>query len=595
MLRTRPWVPYLYVLPLLGLLGLVFGYSIVRVFDFSMRFIRGASGPFVGLDNYRLVLDDPTFRLAAKHSALLLLAVPVLVGISLLVSVLLFERARGWRFYRSTVFLPYVVAVPIVGIIFGYLLQLNGVLNEALRGVGLGTLALDWLGSEDLALWSVLGVIVWREVGFGIIVFLARLTTLDESQLEAARIDGAGWWQRLRYVIVPQMKGTVEFYTVVATITMLAWVFAYIWTLTLGGPGNSTQIVELYIYNQGVRNSLPGMAAAVAVLLLLTTLVLIAALFRIRARAATEEGREGGMTGASLASERGSASERRLRRLLPRILRQLVLITAAVIALYPVFFMVTTALKTRDQYLDDKLGLPWPLAWGNFEQAVRGGELFHWFGNSVIFTVGSVVLSTIIAALAAFAIARMRFRGQNALLTVNVALMVVPPVVMLIPLFVLFTQIEFVSTYHGVILIYAGLVTPFSVYMLTGFFRAIPRELFESAVIDGASHLRILWRVVVPLSLPAFLTLVLVNSLVRVERAADRARVPADGRDEDADGRPDRVPVPVQPRRADHDGRDGARGRADGAPLPLRPALLRPRADGGSRQGLTRDPLGAQP
>ncbi len=290
MLRTRPWVPYLYVLPLLGLLGLVFGYSIVRVFDFSMRFIRGASGPFVGLDNYRLVLDDPTFRLAAKHSALLLLAVPVLVGISLLVSVLLFERTRGWRFYRSVLFLPYVLAVPIVGIIFGYLLQLNGVLNEGLRGVGLDALALDWLGSEDIALWSVLGVIVWREVGFGIVLFLARLTTLDESQLEAARIDGAGWWQRLRHVIVPQIAGTIEFYTVVAMITMLAWVFAYVWTLTLGGPGNATQIVELYIYNQGVRNSLPGMAAAVAVLLLLTTLVLIGALFRIRARAAAEEG-----------------------------------------------------------------------------------------------------------------------------------------------------------------------------------------------------------------------------------------------------------------------------------------------------------------
>ena len=290
MLRTRPWVPYLYVLPMLGLLGLVFGYSIVRVFDFSTRFIRGASGPFVGLDNYRLVLDDPTFRLAAKHSALLLLAVPALLAISLLVSVLLFERARGWRLYRSTVFLPYVLAVPIVGIIFGYLLQLNGVLNEALRKIGLDALALDWLGSEDIALWSVLGVIVWREVGFGIVLFLARLTTLDESQLEAARIDGAGWWRRLRHVIVPQIRGTIEFYTVVATITMLAWVFAYIWTLTLGGPGNATQIVELYIYNTGVRNSLPGMAAAVAVLLLLTTLVLIAVLFRIRTRTAEDEG-----------------------------------------------------------------------------------------------------------------------------------------------------------------------------------------------------------------------------------------------------------------------------------------------------------------
>lgn len=290
MLRTRPWVPYLYVLPMLGLLGLVFGYSIVRVFDFSMRFIRGASGPFVGLDNYRLVLDDPTFRLAAKHSVLLLLAVPALLAISLLVSVLLFERVRGWRLYRSTVFLPYVLAVPIVGIIFSYLLQLNGVLNEALRKLGLDAIALDWLGSEDLALWSVLGVVVWREVGFGIVLFLARLTTLDEAQLEAARIDGAGWWQRLRYVIVPQIRGTIEFYGVVATITMLAWVFAYIWTLTMGGPGNATQIVELYIYNQGIRHSLPGMAAAVAVLLLLTTLVLIAALFRIRARAAAEEG-----------------------------------------------------------------------------------------------------------------------------------------------------------------------------------------------------------------------------------------------------------------------------------------------------------------
>lgn len=288
MLRTRPWVPYLYVAPMIGLLGLVFGYSMVRVFDFSMRFIRGASGPFVGLDNYDLVLEDPTFRLAAKHSALLLLAVPILTVISLLVSVVLFERIRGWRFYRSIVFLPYILAVPIVGIIFGYILQLNGVLNEALRDVGLGFAALDWIGDEGLALWSVLGVIVWREVGFGIVLFLARLMSMDETQLEAARIDGAGWWQRLRYVIVPQLRGTLEFYAVVATITMLAWVFAYVYTLTQGGPGGATGIVELYIYNQGVRNSLPGMAAAVAVLLLGTTLVLIVALFRIRARAREE-------------------------------------------------------------------------------------------------------------------------------------------------------------------------------------------------------------------------------------------------------------------------------------------------------------------
>jgi len=204
---------------------------------------------------------------------------------------------------------------------------------------------------------------------------------------------------------------------------------------------------------------------------------------------------------------------RTLWRLTGRALRQATLAFAALSALYPIYFMVSTALKGRAEYLEDKWGLPWPIAWGNFGDAIGGGEFFQWFQNSAIFTLGAVVLSTVIAALAAFAIARMQFRGRDALLTINVALMVVPPVVMVIPLFVLFAQLELVSTYHGVILIYAGLVTPFSVYLLTNFFRGIPTELIESALSDGASHLRILTQIVAPLSFPALITLVLVNSL----------------------------------------------------------------------------------
>ena len=194
-------------------------------------------------------------------------------------------------------------------------------------------------------------------------------------------------------------------------------------------------------------------------------------------------------------------------------LRQLVLAGAALLALYPVWFMASTAFKTREQYLDDTYGLPWPLDWGNFSDAVRGGEFFTWMKNSAILTAGSVALATFFAALAAFAIARMRFRGRDVFLSANVALMIVPPVVMLIPLFTLFTQFSLVSTYYGVILIYAGLTLPFSVYLLTNFFRSIPRELFESAVMDNASHLRILWRIVLPLSAPALVTLIVVNSL----------------------------------------------------------------------------------
>jgi ABC-type glycerol-3-phosphate transport system permease component len=208
-----------------------------------------------------------------------------------------------------------------------------------------------------------------------------------------------------------------------------------------------------------------------------------------------------------------TVAPRRRRREPADYLKQAVLIVAAVAATIPVLFMVLTSVKSDDQYSGDVLGLPWPLEPGNFSEALRGGEFATWLKNSVILTGGAVICSTVVAALAAFAIANMRFRGREVLLSLNVALMVVPPVVMLIPLFIQFTELGLVSTYRGVILIYAGLTAPFSVYLLTSFFRTLPGELFESATIDGAGHGRILWSIVLPLARPALVTLVIVNSL----------------------------------------------------------------------------------
>ncbi|HEY0415821.1 MAG TPA: sugar ABC transporter permease [Gaiellaceae bacterium] len=289
MIRTKAWVPYAYVLPAVALLGLVFAYPVVRVVDFSTRLIRGASGPYVGSLNYRLVWEDPTFHDALRHSALLLLAVPVLLSLSIVFAVLLYERARGWKVYRTVYFMPYILAVPIVGIVASYIFEFNGALNSILRDIHLSFLAADWLGSERWSLLTVGSVIVWREVGFGIVLFLARLLTMGDEQLEAARIDGAQWWSRLRYVILPELRGTIEFYVVVASITMVAWVFAYVYTMTSGGPGTSSTVLELYIFNQGFRNSLPGMASAVAVVLLAVTIVSITILFFVRARARDAE------------------------------------------------------------------------------------------------------------------------------------------------------------------------------------------------------------------------------------------------------------------------------------------------------------------
>ena len=123
----------------------------------------------------------------------------------------------------------------------------------------------------------------------------------------------------------------------------------------------------------------------------------------------------------------------------------------------------------------------------------------------------------------------MRFRGQNLLLSANIALLIVPPVVLLIPLFAQYSDLGLISTYRGVIIIYAGLTAPFSVYLLTSFFRTIPDELLESAMADGASHFRILWQIVAA-ALDAGARDARRRQLaLGLERAADRARLPAGG------------------------------------------------------------------
>lgn len=195
------------------------------------------------------------------------------------------------------------------------------------------------------------------------------------------------------------------------------------------------------------------------------------------------------------------------------ILKHAVLIVAALLVIFPGYFMIVTAFKTPEGYSLNKFDFPHPIFSGNFITALRGGRFFLWFGNSIAFSFGSVVLSTLVSALAAFAFARMRFAGRNPLLAVITALIVIPPVVMIIPLFLLLARLQLISTYPGAILVYAGLLTPFSIYLLTNFFKSIPHEIIESALIDGASSFDVLLRIVLPLSGPALMTLIVVNTL----------------------------------------------------------------------------------
>ena len=262
--------PVLWIAPALAVVVFVFGYSMVELAKTSLRY----EGTWT-FENFHVTWSDPAFRTALTHNGRLLLAVPVLVASALLVSVLLFEGLLGWRFHRWAVFLPFVLPIPVIGVIFGQLLQFNGLANQLLRAFGLGGLAQDWLGQPRWALWTMTAVIIWKELGFGVILFLARLMSVPEELYEAARIDGAGWWKTLRYVTVPQLAPAIVFYAVVETITMLSWVFAYVYVMTAGGPGNATVVSEYYIFQQTFQNTVIGIGAAAAVTLLGFVAVLI--------------------------------------------------------------------------------------------------------------------------------------------------------------------------------------------------------------------------------------------------------------------------------------------------------------------------------
>jgi raffinose/stachyose/melibiose transport system permease protein len=195
------------------------------------------------------------------------------------------------------------------------------------------------------------------------------------------------------------------------------------------------------------------------------------------------------------------------------LLKHGVLLLASFLALVPTLYMILTALKSDEEYAIDKLGFPDLPVLENFRSVLVDSPFLYWMVNSTVLVAGAVLLSTAVSVLGAYAIACMEFKGRDTLLAASTSLMAVPPVVMIVPLFVLYTRLGMVSTYHGAIIIYAGLITPFSVYLLTTFFRTVPRELFEAARMDGAGNFLILMRVVLPLSVPALVTLVVVNSL----------------------------------------------------------------------------------
>ena len=244
-IRRQTIVGWLFVLPALTMYGLFVLQPLALTVQYSLYRWDGV-GPatWVGLSNYATVLSDPklvetlfnAFRLVLFYSV-----IPVALG---LVTASVIHRIASGRLgtvSRTVLFLPQVIPLVAAGIIWGRLLSLNGLINQALTAIGLGDITRAWLGDFDFALPAVGLIGIWVLLGFCTVLLLTGMTRIDTALFESARLDGAGWFQEFRFITVPSLRYEVGVCVTVTVIAALA-AFDIVYVATGGGPGNATAV-----------------------------------------------------------------------------------------------------------------------------------------------------------------------------------------------------------------------------------------------------------------------------------------------------------------------------------------------------------------
>jgi len=225
-------------------------------------------GPFVGLENYRALIADEVFWRATLNSIVFVaVRTPLEVGLGFLLALLLNRRLAARSLLRTLFFVPVVMSLIVVTIIFQRVFEPNtGLLNTFLRAIGLGAWAHPWLGDPATALPAVIAVSVWKNVGFSLVILLAGLQALPQDVVEAARVDGANAWQLTLRVVTPLMRPILALTALLSIIGGLK-VFDLVFIMTRGGPTYSTEVLATMLYREAFELNHMGIASAVAVIL----------------------------------------------------------------------------------------------------------------------------------------------------------------------------------------------------------------------------------------------------------------------------------------------------------------------------------------
>jgi raffinose/stachyose/melibiose transport system permease protein len=275
-LRSKWLTIVLFLLPALGLYLLFVLFPIVQAAHFSVFKWNGLQPltDFVGLKNYQIALSNSAFTSAIGNNALIVvLSLAIQIPFSLALAVLLNRRFPGRAIFRLIFFLPYVLSEAITGIVFSLMLRPAGIVDTALRAVGLEGFVQDWLGDGAIVMLTLFVIISWKYFGFHMIILLAGLQGIPHEIEEAALIDGAGRWQAFRHISLPLLGPTLRVSVFLSMIGALQ-LFDMIWVMTKGGPVGASNTMAIQMFKSGFLSSQMGYGSALAVILFICALAL---------------------------------------------------------------------------------------------------------------------------------------------------------------------------------------------------------------------------------------------------------------------------------------------------------------------------------
>jgi len=275
------WTPYLFLLPAIAFLCLTSFLPVLQAIYLSFTNYDFVGNPtFTGWQNYISLWRDRTFwKVLGNTLTYLAFVVPSLVVLPLALAILVNQKLRSIKFFRAVYYFPVIVSVVVAGIAWKWVYAENGILNYFLSIISFQPVKIPWLTDPKTAIFAIIAVVIWRGVGYYMVIYLAGLQAIPADLYEAAAIDGSDGWQKHFDITIPLMQPYIILVSIISSISAMK-IFEEVYIMSQGGPANSTKTVVYYLYDKGFTSLEMGYASAIGVFLFL--IIFIVSIFTFK-------------------------------------------------------------------------------------------------------------------------------------------------------------------------------------------------------------------------------------------------------------------------------------------------------------------------